>query len=491
MSRSIPEQRIQYVHALRHQKQNSQTRRQRGEELKYYAAPSIATQLASPSKIPKTFFISGNCGLDHFPLRVDLIDERGFKEETSEELFRIDSTNNHVGVLFLQQNYHYNHKESLRYDPNTSKLTCFVKSVFPARAKQCFTNKENLFYGLSSTAKRFLMPTLTLTRSFLSDWNSPVKRANLLKNLPNVVILKPVGSSAGCGVGIQVVRLSDPDGQENFYKAAIEVLQYPSAIACEYILYPLLFQDRKLHFRMYFLVRSPIFCPNCIQTVSSSRSNSACSLCFGKQPQPFSSMLFPRGRILTARNPYKQDDFFDPSIHDSHIKSTEENYFFPEDLKYCRPFHQEHCYNDQQVAVEGHRLLSQMNTAMNCVSDIIANKMTRSDAWVYPESNFAFEVFGCDFMVRSDPGKENQIILLEVNEKPSSIPCFAGNPPPDWPPQESSWSLSDSTRPSPPWISEKWAAYKTLPAYSSFSNELWQWIITNGIDPFYDYFESQ
>ena len=35
------------------------------------------------------------------------------------------------------------------------------------------------------------------------------------------------------------------------------------------------------------------------------------------------------GRIFTAKEEYKNEDFSNPDIHDTHMKSTDYDYFFP------------------------------------------------------------------------------------------------------------------------------------------------------------------
>jgi hypothetical protein len=422
-----------------------------GRQLKYATAPSVSGPL------PRTFLISGQCGFDHGPLR-EMFASLGFQEETFESVV---ARNNHVGTLFLEQSYYYNPKDQLRYDPRTSELTCAVKSILPDD-KRCIANKEYLYYNM-------LEASPTLAPRYLAE-SRKLSTVNEVRP-GEILILKPVGSSAGCGVGIHVVT-STPELQ----KAKSEILSaYPSGIASEYIQHPLLFNGKKFHFRMYFLARGPITCPRCFKT------GGACSLCGGRRYQEPYFEIFSRGKILTAKDNYQLSDFSNPAIHDSHSESTAQNYFFPEDFIYCHTLSGKQ-YDNQQVAIQD--ILSQMQQVSEILGYVMKAKMRK---WTYPESNFAYEIFGCDFLVEAKDtptGIQNRVILLEVNDRIGNSPSFGGNPPPNWPPEEKPglfrWDLS-------PYINNPF--YQNLQEYIKFSALWWQWVLQTGIIPFYQFFE--
>lgn len=399
------------------------TARVSGRQLAYREAKPISGPL------PRTFLISGQSGFDHGPLR-EMLANLGLQEETFESLAR--KGEHHVGCLFLEQSYTYNPKDQLRYDPRTSELTCAVKSLLP-EDKRCLTNKEQLYYNLLAVDRRaaqFLAKTRKL---------STVNRVHP----GEVLILKPVGNTAGCGVGIRVVTTT-----AELHQAKSEILTtYPSGIASEYILNPLLFHGKKFHLRMYLMVRGPV------------------------QNIPPHVEIFPYGRILTAKENYVQGDFDNPAIHDSHIKSTASNYFFPQDLGGCQTIRGTP-YSDADS------IMDQMQQVATMLQTVLLTKMRK---WTYPESNFAYEIFGCDFMIRAEDtptGVQSQVVLLEVNDKVSNRPAFGDQIPPNWPPIEAPGLFKWDLQPYP-------TVAANLEEYIKFSALVWNWILRTGILPFY------
>ena len=89
------------------------------------------------------------------------------------------------------------------------------------------------------------------------------------------------------------------------------------------------------------------------------------------------------------------------AVHDTHQTSSNDDYFFPQDLK---PFLVEH-----NIKLDD--LISQMRDIMKCVSRIIKED---SNAYLYENQENGFYISGIDFMI-DDTGK---VILIEVNEKP-------------------------------------------------------------------------
>jgi len=420
-------------------------KRVHGSELKYDVAPPIT------GPIQRTFMISGQCGLDHGPLRAYFFN-LGFEEIVLEDQGYVN-----VGVFFLEQAYHYNPKERLRYDPRASNVTCAIKNIL-SKDKECITNKSNLYNNIME-----LDP---------ERGNKYMARTRNLKNVRTVrkneiLILKPVGPSAGCGFGIEVVRST----AELKQSAARIFKNYPAGIASEYIINPLLLDGRKTHFRMFFLVRSPIVCSYC----NSEDPN--CPVCYGRPSQPASFDLYDNGRIITAQNKYDTLDFTDVTKHDTHIKSTSENYYFPQDLDKCHDINGIPIDDVDSVSAE---LLNQMRDILSVVAGVMIEKMK---TWHYPESNFAFEVFGCDFMLRASENNY-EVVLLEINDRISGSPCTGGENLDSWPAEEGpgiySWDLST-------YSTSK--HYESLKSYSTFSGLFWNWVAEIGILPFYNQFE--
>ena len=76
----------------------------------------------------------------------------------------------------------------------------------------------------------------------------------------------------------------------------------------KYIINPLLFKEKKFHIRIYLI--------NYINSKNIIKS-----------------YLSRYGKIITAKDKYIPADFGNKDIHDSHIKSTDNDYMFPNDLE--------------------------------------------------------------------------------------------------------------------------------------------------------------
>ena len=104
--------------------------------------------------------------------------------------------------------------------------------------------------------------------------------------------------------------------------------------------------------------------------------------------------FWDRGKIITAELPYVPDDFTNPLIHDTHFKSTHINKYFPDDL------------NLEKSVIS--KLYKQMNEIMEASANII-----KKHTFSYPESKYAFEVFGVDMMITDDL----IVKLIEINAR--------------------------------------------------------------------------
>lgn len=110
----------------------------------------------------------------------------------------------------------------------------------------------------------------------------------------NIYIMKPIGK-ASSGAGVTAFS------NDKEYKEALAAIRgkWKEAVVCRYIDNPLLFQGRKFHLRCYLFV-------------STTGTWS----------------LFPDAKIITAALPYERNDYTNPKIHDTHLKTTDKDYFF-------------------------------------------------------------------------------------------------------------------------------------------------------------------
>ena len=239
------------------------------------------------------------------------------------------------------------------YDKNMYKMKAYLKSILDDK-KKIITDKDLLYKN---------MPEDVRSKHMAHTFNiSELKQGE-------VYIIKPVGRDAQSGKDITVIKYTTNQSLSQIKNIIDSLLKFhPKVIINRYINNVLLFKNKKFHFRMYLLVRQ--------QT----------------QTLPFHYSLFNKGKILTAKLPYKDEDYSNKFIHDTHTKSTDDDYIFPTDC--------ESLFNCEKLFEQMHFISS------NCANLI-------RDAKSYPESKYAFEVFGLDFLVDVN----NNVYLLELNDK--------------------------------------------------------------------------
>jgi hypothetical protein len=251
-------------------------------------------------------------------------------------------------------------RDYLKYDKCIYDITTQLKNILVGGGvkgdidnKDVITNKEELYKNMMKTnheiCDKHLMPTFNLQQITHIEKDA-------------IFIVRPIGCGAGGGAGVMVVS-----NNNELYSAKKKTNRYKSAIITKYITTPLLFRQKKFHLRMYFMV--------CMDTT-------------------FRWSLFHRGKIITAEYPYVEDHFNNPKIHDTHFKSTSANCYFPEDLE----------LTDEQNSC----VFDQMYRILEATSIII-----KPHAKSYVESKYAFEVFGCDFMITNDL----VVKLIEINAR--------------------------------------------------------------------------
>jgi hypothetical protein len=181
--------------------------------------------------------------------------------------------------------------------------------------------------------------------------------------------VKPVGKGAHSGKNIYMIY------DKKSYYNIINVVKsrkfskYDNIIISKYITDILLFEGKKFHFRVYMLA----------------------SYINGK----FSYKVLPFTHLVTAQKLYKNTDFNNKTIHDSHFDSTPRDYTCPYDLTGTMKEYYKTIFSN-----------------INKCLDIVA-KILKPYAKPYEQAENAFEIFGCDFLVR----KNLDVILMEVNDK--------------------------------------------------------------------------
>jgi hypothetical protein len=188
-----------------------------------------------------------------------------------------------------------------------------------------------------------------------------------------VWILRPSHIMACSGLDILVVSNSEEFNRaKEFYAARAQAhhrfhklhMKYYHVIVSEYIMEPLLMQERKFHLRLYMLVRN------------------------NRRP----SIARRHGRILTAADPYKQADWSNKRIHDTHVKSTRADFLYPRDFP-------------------AQDMLPGINEQLNAL-EVTLSTLCADITPYTAQAKSAYEIFGLDIMVRAD----GRVVLIEIND---------------------------------------------------------------------------
>ena len=170
------------------------------------------------------------------------------------------------------------------------------------------------------------------------------------------------------------------DRNEKMNDAKQLLKKYDNVLVCKYITNPLLFKTRKFHFRCIFIV----------------------SIINNK----FNSYFLDTMRIITAKLPFKLSDFSNPEIHDSHLKSTDADYYFPQDFT----------TENMGITITPEiitTLLSKIRDIMKKVAMVAAND--KEPVKLYNNHKNGFHILGPDIMITQDLNP----ILLEINSSPT------------------------------------------------------------------------
>lgn len=236
-------------------------------------------------------------------------------------------------------------------DKRLYKVRCTLKNLLDD-SKEVITDKSNLFINMQNNFPEITSKHMAFTQNLIN--------VNSLET-DEVMIIKPVGR--GAYAGKDIVRVSNSVELTN---AKELYRKYLKVIAVKYIRDPLLFDERKFHVRSYMMV-----------TI-----------------HPFNVLLFNQSKILTAKDKYVDADYNNKDIHDTHLSSTPRNMYFPDDLN---------------IPAENMKsVLAQMETITEHLGKLMIGR-----SHPFPESKYAFEVFGLDFLIT----QSFNVILMEVNDR--------------------------------------------------------------------------
>ena len=251
--------------------------------------------------------------------------------------------------------------ENYKFASKYFNTKCWLMNVLDD-SKTFISNKSNLYNNFQKYSSRDCYKYMAQTWNFKTNHKQFYNR---IINNNEVFIVRPAGSGAFSGKGITVVH-----DDKSFNKGLEESKKYENVIISKYITNPLLFQGKKFHLRTYLLV--------------------------GVINGHYVTKFLDFYELYTALEPYKNIDYNNHDIHDTHFGSTSRDYICPDDLPAeLKPIFDRHIYPKMQ----------------HCM--LLISKMFEKHAKPWSQAENAFELFGCDFLVHDD----YNITLLEINDR--------------------------------------------------------------------------
>ena len=241
-------------------------------------------------------------------------------------------------------------------------IKCILKNMM-SDDKKAITDKCRMHYLLKEKYPEYTKKHVPDTVS-LSDFKMP--------DNGGVYIVRPCGRGFYSGKNVYIIennRDLEKVKKEYNYIHSKKKKEF-DVLVSNYITNPLLFHGKKFHFRTYLLV--------------------------GIYPE-YNFHVFNMAKIITAKKKYIKSNFKDKDIHDSHMGSTDANYYFPKHYPYDDV---EHVANQ----------IVELSTQIA--------KIYKKYAGSYPESKYAYEVYGLDLML----DENHNLYFIELNDRVGMTP---------------------------------------------------------------------
>lgn len=197
---------------------------------------------------------------------------------------------------------------------------------------------------------------------------------------PKWYILRPIDSFGGSDIKY-INNIDDLNTAIEYYnntKNYKNIKYENNVIASEYISNPLLFKTKKFHLRLYYVI---------------SLTNNI-----------FNSFLFDIGKIITAEKPFDIKPPFTKEKHDSHVKSTDDDYSYPNKLT---SINLNKDIND--------KIIKELHNKIKSICLVISKIIEKSkNKFLYPNEKNMYYLFGIDIMVRDN----FEPVFIELNQQP-------------------------------------------------------------------------
>lgn len=276
----------------------------------------------------------------------------------SRDFAEISNRNNKPFLLWIEL------MENNKFDTQYFYTQCYLMNILNDD-KIIFTNKSNLYFNFNRYFPEKCKQYMALSWNFREF----ILNQSLLEKITKenkVFIVRPASIGAYSGKDIYVAT------NKRELDAAIEgTKRYEKVLISEYITNPLLFNGKKFHLRLYFLI--------------------------GLIDGFLVSKLFDFYEILTASKLYKKSEWTNKDIHDTHFDGSSVDIIYPINIIDSQ------FYNDYLV-----KYLPKIQDCLMHISKFINGRIS-----VYSQTKNAFEIFGCDVLIKDD----DSIVLMEINDK--------------------------------------------------------------------------
>jgi len=206
-------------------------------------------------------------------------------------------------------------------------------------------------------------------------------------HFPGYYILRPNDSLSGKDI-IYINSQKELQDAINFYKHNRNykgVIYGNEVIASPYITNLLLFQGKKFHLRMYYML-------SCLNGIINYN-------------------LLDDGKILTAKEKFNMDPPFSTAKHDTHVKSTDKYYTFKRD------FNKDNLGSDIEITANiKNKILKSCYKICGILTRMILEKTgadKKPSQILFNNQQNGYFIFGLDIFITSD----FEPILIECNEQ--------------------------------------------------------------------------
>jgi hypothetical protein len=244
-------------------------------------------------------------------------------------------------------------------------------------------DKLNLIYDKSELYNNFKIQSPDTVNLYMAYTFNILEKDNYKLDGKNYYILRPIDSSGGSDI-IYISTLEELKNALEYYKSKRNfknIIYGSNVIASKYIINPYLFKGKKFHIRIHYMI-------SYIEGV-------------------FNSFLLDNGQIITSKYLYDIDKPFTKDKHDTHFKTTDDDYNYPQDLeKYDN-------IKENKTKIDIKQFHKYLRTICKTLSQIL---FSDKKPYTYDTEKNGFKLFGIDIMIDADTMKP---ILIECNIRPS------------------------------------------------------------------------